>query len=304
MMRIVSLLPTGTEMLAAVGAADRIVGRSEHCVFPEPVTARPVVVRSLTARQVPKNDSRAIHEAVRKLRLENRHQFQIDVEALKELRPDLIVAQKICSVCAASHAEVEEAVAALPNRPEVVYLNAGTFAEIFSEMRGLGARVGLKQQADRVVLALEERKARVEEKTAGIERSRVWCCEWMEPLMAAGHWIPEMIAAAGGTDGLAQPGASSRWLNWSDVIAYDPEVVITMPCSYTIEQTLAEKELLTKRPGWEKLTAVKNSRVFAADTELLHHAGPRLLEGLELFAHLIHPELFPKPAGKPFRPFA
>ena len=292
-MRIVSFLPTATEMLYALGLGSSLVGRSEHCVYPPAVRRKPVVVSSRIARTT-RQDSAAIHKAVKKLKEEGAHQFQIDRNLLKRLRPDLLLTQNLCSVCAASHPEIEEAIVGLSPKPRILSLQGQNLKAILSDLTALGKATGKTAAAARVKNRLQERIARVRRRLRGIShRPRVWCCEWLEPLMAAGHWIPEMVEIAGGTDGLGQPGRNSRWLSWDQVRADNPEIIVVMPCSYTIRQTLREQRRLTGRPGWEKLPAVKDGRVFAVDGAFTHHAPPRLVDGIELFARLFHPDRMP-----------
>lgn len=295
-MRIASFLPTGTEMLYALGLGRSVVGRSQHCVYPPAVRSKPVVVSS-RVKKIAAQDSVGIHQAVLKLRRQNVHQFEIDLPALRRIKPDLVITQNLCSVCAASHTEVHQALTALKPRPKVVTLQAQRFDQLFSEIRHLAELTGRQGAAAKLLSKLKQRLRRVRERLAGVSRPRVWCCEWLEPLMAAGHWIPQMIECAGGTDGLGETGRDSKWLNWRQVRSYDPEVIVAMPCSYSVAQTLKERRRLTGRPGWKDLSAVRNGRVFAVTGELFHHAGPRLVAGVELLAHLFHPELFPARQG-------
>ena len=290
-MRIVSLLPTATEMLCALGLSRQIVGRSEHCRYPPEIRSRPIVVKS-AAKKIAAQDSLAIHRAVLKLKRENTHPFDLDLRALRRLKPDLVVTQTLCTVCAASHSEVEEAVRSLSPRPKTVSVHARRLSEIFDDFRRLGAVTGRAARAARVVETLEGEMDETRRKVAGAGRPRVWCCEWLEPLMAAGHWIPELVEAAGGEDGLGVKGNNSRWITWEEVRRYDPEVILVMPCSYTIAQSLRERGRLARRPGWENLSAVRGGRVHALNTSFLHHAGPRLGKGARFLSRLIHPELF------------
>lgn len=292
-LRIVSLLPTATEMVYALGSGRFLVGRSQHCKYPPQVKSKPIVVRSRVLK-VASQDSIAIHQAVLKLRAQGVHQFEIDAVALKRLKPDLLITQNLCSVCAASHSEVSTAIRHLSPRPKVVTLQAQRFDQVFSELKQLGNAIGREAQALTLIHKLQQRIERIRQQVAlSPARPRVWCCEWLEPLMAAGHWVPELVECAGGIDELGPKGMNSAWVTWERIRVYDPEVIIVMPCSYSISQTLREKRRLTKRPGWNSLSAVKQGKVFAVYTSFYHRAGPRLLDGLELFAHLFHPDLLP-----------
>ncbi|MBI1953721.1 MAG: cobalamin-binding protein [Candidatus Omnitrophica bacterium] len=304
-MRIASLLPTATEMLYALGLGRSIVGRSQHCGHPPEVRKKPVVVESRIQRIAPR-ESQAIHEAVSKLRQQKVHQFVIDVQALKRLKPDLVVTQNLCSVCAASHTEVFPALSQIHPRPKTVTVSAQRFSEVFTDLKRLGEVTGREKKALKLIGGFEKRLTKIRETLAETNaRPRLFCCEWLEPLIAAGHWIPEMVALAGGTDGLGTAGESSARPTWERVLSYDPEVILVMPCSYSIPQTLKEKRRLTERAGWKDLSAVKNGRVFAVDGAFFHHAGPRLVDGVELLAHLLHPKLFPNPKlRRHYRPLA
>ena len=304
-MRICSFLPTATEMLYALGLGRSVVGRSEHCSYPPQARQKPVVVSS-HVKKVARQDSLAIHEAVLKLREQGVHQFDVDLRTLRRLKPDLVVTQNLCSVCAASHPEVSAALQHLAVRPRVLTLQAQRFDQVFTELRHLASWTDRQDQADRLIGQLRKRLEAVRERIArAAHRPRVWCCEWLEPLMAAGHWIPEMVECAGGTDGLGTAGNSSVWLAWERIRAYNPEVIVVMPCSYSIRQTLKEKRRLTRRPGWRSLAAVRRGRVFAVEGATFHHAGPRLVDGVELLAHLLHPELVPAgPHRRRYQPLA
>jgi len=288
-MRIVSFLPTGTEMLYALGLGHSVVGRSQHCVYPPEVRKKPVVVSS-RVKKIAAQDSLAIHKAVVKLRRENAHQFEINLPLLKRLKPDLVITQNLCSVCAASHDEVSEALQQLSPKPRVITLRAQRLSDVLDELKRLGEITGRKAAADRLMGNLRRRLDKVQRRVSKTaHHPRVWCCEWLEPLMAAGHWVPEMVEMAGGKDGLGLSGKNSRWLKWEQVRAYDPEVIAVMPCSYSIAQTLKEKSRLTGRPGWKSLSAVKQGKVYPVAGEFFHHAGPRLVNGVELMAGLLHP---------------
>jgi iron complex transport system substrate-binding protein len=165
---------------------------------------------------------------------------------------------------------------------------------IFTDIRRLGSAIDREEPADRLIQQLQHRIEQVRNQVDHSSVSpRVWVCEWLEPPMAAGHWIPELVELAGGTDGLGPKGTDSRWLTWGQIRAYDPEVIVVMPCSYSIPQTLKEKWRLTRRPGWKRLSAVRRGQVLAVEGSFYHHAGPRLVDGLELFAHLFHPDRLP-----------
>ena len=302
MVRVCSFFPTATEILYALGAGRSLVGRSQHCHYPPAVKSKPIVVTS-RVKKIAAQDSVAIHQAVQRLRRENAHQFSIDVKQLQRLKPELVITQELCSVCAASHSEVSAAIQHLWPAPKVISLQGRRLDGIFSDIRRLGGTIDREETADRLIRQLQGRieQVRTQVDHSSSFRPRVWVCEWLEPPMAAGHWIPELVELAGGTDRLGRKGADSAWLTWDQIRSYDPEVILVMPCSYSIAQTLKERWRLTRRPGWKRLSAVKQSQVFAVEGGLYHHAGPRLVDGLELFAHLFHPDRIP--AGKYHRYF-
>jgi len=292
-MRICSFFSSATELLYAIGAGRSVVGRSERCDYPASVQRKPVVVHSRIAST--RLSSRGIDEAVQTLRRRGAHQYEIDGALLKRLRPDMVVTQELCNVCAASHPEVLEAVRQLPTRPRVVSVTARRFDELFESVTALGEATGHSEAASalnarlrRDIQAVRHRIRRVQTKP------RVWCAEWLDPLMAAGHWIPELVTIAGGVDGLGRAGEDSVRVPWEDVRHYDPELILVMPCSFTIERTVKEFHLLARHPGWSSLSAVKAGRVFAVKGSLFHRPGPRLVQGLKLMAALFHPALLPR----------
>lgn len=241
--------------------------------------------------------SRGIHEAVQHLRRRSEHQYRIDVALLKRLKPDLVVTQELCSVCAASHPEVSEAIHRLPQVPRLVSVSGRNFEECMDSVRILGRETGRERQADSLIRHMQRPIHRIQRRLEKMsERPRVFCTEWLDPLMVAGHWIPDMIAMAGGMDGLGQAGQDSRRINWGGVRQYDPEVILVMPCSFSITRTVREFPLLSQLPGWHDLKAVKARRVFAVNGSFFHRSGPRLLIGLKIMAALFHPGHFPKPS--------
>ena len=301
-MRICSLFSSATEVLCAIGAGRSVIGRSALCDYPPSVRRAPIVVRSRIASE--RLSSQGIHQAVQRLTRLGAHHYDIDVELLKRLRPDVLVTQTLCNVCAAGHQEVQEALEQMPKTPKTLTVNAERFGDLFNVIDALGRSTGHERQAARLSAALhrdvEQVQARVK---SASDHPRVWCAEWMEPVMAAGHWVPEMIAMAGGRDGLGRAGNNSVPLPWRTIRRYDPEVILVMPCSFSIARTLRERRWLTQRPGWKRLRAVKTGRVFAVETAFFHRPGPRLVEGLKIVAALLHPDLFPAPSPARARRF-
>ena len=292
-MRICCFFSSATELLYALGLGRALVGRSEHCDYPPAARKQPVVVRSRVASA--QLSSRGIHEAVEALRRRGEHHYDIDLPLLKRLRPDLVVTQELCNVCAAGHPEVLEATQHLSPRPQSVAISAGRFEELPASIRALGLATGRVPQAERLIRRLRRDVTAIRRRLQGVRtRPRVWCAEWLDPLMAAGHWMPELVAMAGGRDGLAQPGRNSVRVAWEDVQRYDPDVILVMPCSFSMARAAKEFSLLTRRPGWDRLSAVRARRVFAVNTAFFHRPGPRLVTGLRVMAALCHPERFPR----------
>lgn len=293
-MRICSFFSSATELLGALGLSRSVVGRSEHCDYPPGIRRAPIVVRSRIASS--RLSSRGIHEAVQSLQRQGAHQYLIDTALLARLRPDLVVTQELCNVCAASHPEVVDAVRRLPSRPRVVSVTAGRLEELPGCLEVLGEATGRTQQAKALGAQWRREVEAIQRRVRPSKtRPRVWCAEWLDPLMAAGHWIPEMVELAGGRDGLGRTGEDSARITWEQVLRNDPEVILVMPCSFSMARTIKELPLLSRRPGWVSLSAVKAKRVFALNTAFFHRQGPRLVKGLGAMAALFHPELFPKP---------
>lgn len=290
--RIVSLLPSSTEIICALGLEDHLVGISHECDYPASIADRP----RLTAPKINiREDSHSIDEAVRALVQDGLSVYRIDTDQLQTLAPDIIVTQDQCEVCAVSYAEVAQAAQAFCGpHVEVVSLRPNLLQDIWADIRSVGRAAGRLQEADAVLETCFERVNEIIAETIMIpEPPRVAVIEWIEPLMLAGNWTPELIQLAGGRDGLCKPGSHSSTADWEAVRAYDPEVLAIIPCGYTLEQTLAEVPSLTQLPGWEVLTAVREGRVYAVDgNAYFNRPGPRIVDSLEILAGLIHPDMF------------
>lgn len=289
-MRICSLLPSGTEILYALGLGDQVVGVSHECDYPPEARQKPRVIR--TAIDSEYASSEAIDQAVRASLARAEPLYQIDTDALSRARPDLIVTQELCEVCAIDEREVSEALRRLPYRPQVVSLHPHTLEELLAEIPLVGERTGRRREAERLVASLRERIARVRECLSGItERPRVFCLEWLAPPMASGHWVPEMVELAGGTEVLGRAGEPSRYVTGEAIASAEPDVVVLMPCGFSIERTRAELSLVTGQPWWGALPAVRRGRVTLVDgPAYFNRPGPRLVDGIELLAGLLHPD--------------
>jgi iron complex transport system substrate-binding protein len=288
-MRIVSLLPSATEIICAVGLEDQLVGVTHECDFPARVRALPKVTNTL----IPTDASSADIDRLVRDRLGGKSAlYTLDMGVLEGLRPDLIVTQALCDVCAVSEDEVKNAACALPGAPRVLNLEPETLAGTLDCVRVVAQAAGVERRGREVVAALRDRvDAVVARGDAAADRPRVALLEWIDPPFSAGHWNPELVRLAGGIDGLGQEGAKSRTLEWSEVVAWRPEVVVISCCGFTAERAMKDVALLEKVPGWTRVPAVQDGRVWVTDgNAYFSRPGPRLVDSLELLAHVIHPD--------------
>ncbi len=294
-MRIASLLPSATEIVYAVGLGDELVAVTHECDFPPEAPSKMPVTRSLLAPELPSADiDRAVVEST-----QGAHSiYDLDIERLVDLRPDLIITQDLCEVCAVPRSAVDEAVALLQSGARVLSLDPNTLDEVLESIELVGEATAQAREARRVVRALRERIEAVRRAVgAAAARPRVLCCEWLDPVFAGGHWVPELVRLAGGADGIGNEGLPSFRVEWDAVLDYQPEVVVLMPCGFDARQAAARIGELTGRPGWTGLPAVRAGQVFAVDASAyFSRPGPRLVNGLELLARILHPEAFAKPA--------
>jgi iron complex transport system substrate-binding protein len=291
--RIVSLLPAATEIVAALGLADRLVGRSHECDEPEAVHALP----ALTSPRIdPTVSSRSIHDQVDQA---SGPLFALDADRLAELEPDLVLTQAACAVCAISEDEVAVAVRKSGVPARVLALSPTTLDDVFRDILTVGEATGRLEQAQEVVAALKRRRDAVVERTEAGPTSAI--IEWLDPPMAAGNWVPEMVRLAGGHDVLGKEGAHSHWITWADVAAADPDVVVLIPCGFTLDRVVAEARSPAVWPHLEKLRAVRAGRAWAIDGHhLFNRPGPRLIDSLEVLAEVLNPEVFSFAATKRF----
>jgi iron complex transport system substrate-binding protein len=288
----VSLLPSATEIVAALGFEDSLVGRSHECDFPSGVERLPVCTE-------PKIDvtgsSEKIHRGVQKLLSESLSVYRVDAEKLRQLFPTHVVTQVQCEVCAVSLADVEQALEDWsPPRPLVVPLNPQGLGDVFSDIERVADALGAHERGTALVRRLRRRMDAVARKVRGSGvRPRVAAIEWLSPLMAAGNWIPELIEMAGGENLFGRAGDRSPWLTWDELRAADPDVVIFFPCGFSLNRLRAEIDLVTRLPGWKQLSAARSGRVFLAEgSQLFNRPGPRLAETLEALAQMLLPRLF------------
>ena len=292
MERIVSLLPSTTEIACALGFQQALVGRSHECDFPPGVEHLPILTE-------PKLDASAtsarIDDRVKQLVRDGLSVYRVDAEKLRELRPTVILTQDHCQVCAASLRDVEEALTTwLGERPRVLSLNPNGLEEVWNDISRVASELGVEARGRDYVAELGERVAGIAEQTVRIRhRPSVACVEWIDPLMAAGNWVPELVTLAGGNSAFGEKGEHSAWLEWESLRAADPDVIALLPCGFDIERTRRELGPLIAQPGWGNLRAVQAGRVFITDgNQYFNRPGPRLFESLEILAEILHPDHF------------
>jgi iron complex transport system substrate-binding protein len=295
-MRVVTLLPSATEIVYALGVEP--VGVSHECDYPPPAAEKPSVNRS---RVDPAASSAEINEQVADAEAGD-GVYAVDRDALAAVDPDLIVTQGVCDVCAVDHVLVEEAVADLGLDAEVLTMDVHSLADLFESIEEIGAAVDEREAAAELVESLRKRVRAVEETAAeatadeAAERPRVAVLDWLDPVMVAGHWVPKMVQKADGTYDMEEAGAHSRPREWEEVVEYDPEVLVVAPCGFDLDQTRENLADVTERPGWDDLTAVREGRVHLVDGHhYVNRSGPRLVDTLEFLAALIHPDRFERP---------
>ena len=297
-MRIVSLLPSATEIVCSLGLGDQLVAVTHECDFPPFVRDLPKATRTL----IPKEASSAeIDRLVRERLTGRRALYSLDLPTLAELRPDLIVTQALCDVCAVAEEEVQDAACRLPGRPQVVNLEPETLPQVLDAIRQVAQAAGMPAKGEETVRALEMRVQAVAARSALVQkRPRVALLEWLDPPFSCGHWTPELVRLAGGEEVLGRAGERSRTLRWDEVAAAGPEVVFVACCGFDLERTLVDVSALRDAPGWRELAAVRAGRVYVADgSQYFSRPGPRLVDSLEILAHALHPELHPLPPGLP-----
>ncbi|MGH9873052.1 MAG: cobalamin-binding protein, partial [Pyrinomonadaceae bacterium] len=262
--RIVSFLPSATEMACALGLSDQLVGITHECDYPPEVLGKTVVVRN--ALPIESMSQPEIDAAVAQRMRAGLSLYQVDEKLLRELAPDLILTQNLCQVCAPSGNEVAQVLKVLPQQPEVLWLTPKSLDEIFANMLELGAATGRDKEAEQLIASGRERLEKIATVTRALsERPRVFCMEWLDPVYCSGHWMPEMVAIAGGVDGLGHAGADSVRIPWTEVLEWAPEVLIITPCGFNLDKVVKQTPPLFDYPGWSELPAVRNNRVYAVD---------------------------------------
>jgi iron complex transport system substrate-binding protein len=291
-MRIVSFLPAATEMLYLLGLGNDLVGRSHECDFPEEVRHKPILVDC--ALDLSQMSVSQIDVAVSTQLSAGKSLYKVDEAKLRAAAAQLLVTQNLCQVCGPAGHEVSQVIQSMDNAPKIVWQTPRNVGEVLDAVRILGAETGTEDQANQWVTTAIARIERIAAVTATLSKTRVAFLEWVDPLYCAGHWIPEMLAWAGAEDANARAGTDSVRISWQQVLDLRPDIILVSPCGYKAHDALRQAELLKSRPGWPELPAVTNGRVYALDSNsYFSRPGPRLIDGVELLAHLVHPKQFP-----------
>ncbi len=288
MPRLVSLLPAATEIACALGLESDLVGRSHECDFPASVRRLPACTAPAFACE---GSSAQIHAVMQEVLRAGHAAYRVERQVLAALRPEVILTQAQCEVCAIDLAEVEQAVADWPEpRPCLITLQAASLAGLWADIERVGAALGVTTRAVTLIAQLRRRMEGIAAATRSRHRPTLACIEWIEPLMAAGNWLPELAALAGARCVFGEAGAHSSRLQWEALLAADPGVIVIMPCGLDIARARADARFLTERPGWRGLKAACARRVYVADgSQYFNRPGPRLAESLEILAEILHP---------------
>jgi iron complex transport system substrate-binding protein len=300
-LRIYSFIPSATEIIYALGLADQLVGVTHECDYPPEAREKPIAIRSLVATA--NLSQREIDDTVVEGMIHGHGLYSIDKALLRENPPDVIITQELCDVCSVSLRDVLSTISEFSTRCKVVSLRPRDLQGMLDDIMTVGRACGAEPAAEALERSLKERIESVRTRARSSPsllthrrrgaRPRVFCAEWFDPVFASGHWVPEMVAIAGGRDELGMAGQDSRKIPWENVVAFDPEVIILMPCGFDVQRAIADLPLLARNRGWESITAVRRGAVFATNgSAYFSRPGPRLVEGLELLAKIIHREAF------------
>lgn len=290
--RVASLISSATETVAALGCEDRLVARSHECDYPPGVQRLPMC----TGPKINVHAGSAeIDRQVKALVADAVSVYTVDAAILDRVRPDIIITQTQCEVCAVSLRDVEQAICSLvDSHPRIVSVEPNALDDIWTSIRQIAVALEVPDRAEELVRRLEERLAAIRSKATGLtNRPSVACIEWIEPLMAAGNWMPELVAIAGGVNLFGEAGRHSPWMTWEQLVAKDPEVIVVLPCGWGIARSRGEMHLLSDRPEWSSLQAVQNGRVALTDgNQFFNRPGPRVVESAEILAEIFYPDVF------------
>ncbi len=291
--RVVSLIASATEIVHALAGTDWLVGRSHECDYPPRVLALPACS---SAKFDVHGDSRQIDDRVKATLLSASSVYNVDTARLNELAPTVILTQSQCEVCAVSLKDVQAAVCeVVSSQPEVVSLEPNSLSDVWSDIQRVGEALGLADRAGALVENLQQRLAKLAEscRQLTVPRPRIACIEWLEPLMAAGNWVPELVELVGGQNLFGEAGQHSPWMTWEELVTADPDVIAILPCGFDIPRSQSEMHWLTDRPEWSGLSAVRSGRVLVTDgNQYFNRPGPRLVESAEILAEILYPGEF------------
>ncbi|MDP9008233.1 MAG: cobalamin-binding protein [Pseudomonadota bacterium] len=290
-MRIVSFLPAATEMIYLLGLEDDLVGRSHECDYPDEAKNTPVIVDC--ALDLSKMTMAQIDVAVSNQLSLGKSLYTVDEAKLRAAAPHLLVTQNLCQVCGPAGNEVTQVLKSMSASPKIVWQTPRNFEEVFDAIRTLGKETGTEAKATAWVEKAVARVQGIAAATKALEKVRVSFLEWVDPIYCGGHWIPQMLEWAGAEDRNSRDGTDSVRIPWEQVMDHQPEVILVSPCGFKTQNAVDQAELLKSRPGWNDLPAVRKHRVYAVDgNAYFARPGPRLVDGVELIAHLVHPEVF------------
>lgn len=290
--RIITLLPAATEIVCALGLEEDLVGRSHECDFPELVKQLPVCSEA----NIPDNLSSAdIDKKVKELLYDALSIYTVNREKIRELAPDVVITQAQCDVCAVSLGDVEAALKDYLDKPvEIISLQPNSLHDVLGDIKLIAFALGTPEKGDQLLEDLQERIDIIRHKLKFIDtKPTVACIEWLEPIMVSGNWVPELVEIAGGTPILAEVGKHSPFVQWTDIKEADPDIIIVMPCGFSIERTMKEMHLLLQQAGFAHLKAIKNNRIYIADgNQYFNRPGPRIVDSIEILAEIISPKQF------------
>lgn len=293
-LRIVSLLPSLTETVCRLGMKKNLVGRSHECDYPASIWHLP----ALTEPKYPASDketSQSIHRSITELVETGLSVYSVDGERLAALKPDIILTQDHCEVCAVSLSDLKTAVKEfVDENVDVLSVAPSTVNEIYDSFRQVADTINQKERGEKLVEKISSRFKELENQTAQEPKPTVVAIEWLEPVMTGGNWMPELIEIAGGVNKLSKAGSHSPWIDWKTVVDENPEILLILPCGYSITKTLSEMDALTTKNTWDQIKAVQNNQVYILDgNQYFNRSGPRILESAEILAQIFYPAIFP-----------
>lgn len=290
-MRICSFLPAATEIICALGLEDSLCGVTYECDYPPSVRSKPVIVRPVV--NTSEMSQRSINEFVSKRLRENLPLYEINTSLLNRIKPDVIILSNLCEVCSVTSNQLFGFISKLEGDPKIIHFSPKNLNEVIQGIIRIGEECGVGERAKGLAMKLMDRLTKIELITTKLHKRKVVCIEWFDPIYTSGHWIPEMVRIAGGYDILGKEGINSYAANWNDIVHLDPEIMILMPCGFDIRRAMRDIALLKELKGWNDISANKNGRIFVTNSSWYYsRPGPRLIDGLETMAKMIHPEVF------------